>query len=170
LSCTAITTCSRARYPYRNPSALRRVLCRIVEEVGQHLDQAVGVAQDRCAGCIAFDRQHMPARSEQGLRLLHRTGDEDHRIEHRAVDLDQATRDARDIEQVVDQRGQVADLAADDAAGLPDAVFVGGPESEQLRRRRDRRERIAQLVGEHCQELVLAPVLFLQRLVEAGVL
>ena len=58
----------------------------------------------------------------------------------------------------MEQVGQVADLALDDAGGLLDEGRrrIGPP--QQRRRRHDRRQRVAQLVGEQRQELVLGAV------------
>ena len=71
-------------------------------------------------------------------------------------ELDLAARDARDVEQVVDQARQVPHLALDDRA----LAFAGvdAAQAHQLQRGQDRRQRVAQLVAEHGQELVLGAV------------
>ena len=60
-------------------------------------------------------------------------------------------------------RDQVLDLALDHVAG-PRALRLGQLlQPQQLHGGADRRQRVAQLVGQHRQELVLAPVRLLQR-------
>ena len=66
-------------------------------------------------------------------------------------------RDARDVEQVVDQADQMLDLALDDRRA-PRLAGLDAAQSHQLQRRQDRRQRIAQLVTEHREELVLRAV------------
>ena len=67
-------------------------------------------------------------------------------------ELDLAARDARDVEQVVDEPGEVVDLALDDLATRGSSSPA---HAHQLERGDDRRERIAELVAEHREELVL---------------
>ena len=81
-----------------------------------------------------------------------------------AVQRDLALRDARHVEQIVDEAGEVRDLPLDDLAHPGDARVVRRHLVEHLRGRDDRRERIAQLVRQHREELVLAPVRFLELL------
>ena len=64
--------------------------------------------------------------------------------------------DARDVEQVVDHAREVRDLALDDAGARRVARAVAA--RHHLERGDDRRERIAQLVAEHREELVLRAV------------
>ncbi len=99
------------------------------------------------------ERQRVP------LGLDERAGHLD-RLGHRGVDLDalalqrDATlTDARDVEQVVDEPAHVIDLPLDDAALA--LARIGMAHAQELQRRQDRRQRVAQLVPEHGQELVL---------------
>ncbi len=57
------------------------------------------------------------------------------------------------VEQIVDQAHHVPDLAIDDRALV--ARELAALDLHQMQRRDDRRERIAQLVAEHREELVL---------------
>src|SRR4051812_39034002 len=90
----------------------------------------------------------------------------DHRAEaHQlAADRELAARDARDVEEIVDEPRHLVDLAVDHRARpfelRREAALLG----EQRDRVADRRERVAQLVRQHGEELVLAPVGFAQRL------
>jgi hypothetical protein len=74
------------------------------------------------------------------------------------VQLDLVPSDARDIEQVVDQPRQVRCLPLQDAAHLPDGRRLVRPGAKNRRDVEDRGERIAQLVRQHGEKLVLAPV------------
>jgi hypothetical protein len=67
-------------------------------------------------------------------------------------------RDARDVEQVVDEARHVAYLAADDGAALAHPGFVQAADAQQVGGGADRRQRVAQLVRQHREEFVLAPV------------
>jgi hypothetical protein len=64
--------------------------------------------------------------------------------------------DARYIEQIVDQTRQVRHLALDD--GLHLGQFALRKSAQQCCRRADRRQGVAQLVGQHGQKFQLLPV------------
>ena len=78
--------------------------------------------------------------------------------------LDLAQRDARNVEQIVDQPRELRRLTSDDISGLDDRLVRRLAHLYDLGRERDRGQRIAQLVGQHRQELVLAPIDVLKRL------
>jgi hypothetical protein len=150
--------------PDLDPDAAARigVLGGVVEQVGEHLGQAhaVGLQDQRFFG--QGHRQLVAGAFDRQLAGLDRAVDDlgDRRALQPQVDL--AARDARHFHQVVDQPDDLAHLAPDHldhAVGLAPAV---GP-AHQLHRVGDRRQRIAQLVGQGRQELVLAAVGFLQR-------
>ena len=65
--------------------------------------------------------------------------------------------DAGDVEQVVDEPGELPDLPLDDVA-RPAAVLLVGGHLQDGHGVVDRRQRVPQLVGEHRQELVLVAV------------
>ena len=75
-------------------------------------------------------------------------------------------RDARDVEQVVEQPRHLPHLPLDDAADVAQRGVVGQRQAQRRHAAADRRQRVAQLVGEHGQELVLAAVAVAQRLLE----
>lgn len=72
--------------------------------------------------------------------------------------LDAAARDSRHVEQVVDEAGQMRQLATHDGQLVVERLAALASDTDELKRGHDRRKRIAQLVGEHRQKLVLAPV------------
>ena len=85
------------------------------------------------------------------------TADDRREVERLLAELDLAPRDAGDVQQVVDQPGQVPDLPLDDLLG-PFELLLRLQLAEELDGVADRRQRVPQLVGEHRQELVLAAV------------
>src|SRR5690606_24333742 len=72
-------------------------------------------------------------------------------------------RDPRGIEQIVDEPRQMLQLPLDHPAELVE-LLVGRQTAEQLRRGHQRCERVAQLVREQREELVLAPIRALELL------
>ena len=83
--------------------------------------------------------------------------------------LDHAARDARDLEQVVDQAHEMVHLALHDVCDLRRRGI--GRAARILSRceaGEQRRQRIAQLVAERGQELVLAPIGVAKRLVRSA--
>ena len=71
---------------------------------------------------------------------------------------DLPARHAGDLHEVLDEAPEVPDLALDDLASPPRVVRRRGRRLEELRGDADRGERVAQLVRERGEELVLAPV------------
>ena len=72
--------------------------------------------------------------------------------------LDRSSRDARDFEQVVEQSRQKTHLAIDGLSRLVDHRVPGIGATDDLHGDLDRRERVAQLVREHGEKLVLGLV------------
>ncbi len=136
----------------------RCVLGRIGQHVGHHLHQARLVTEHRDAGRRQAHGERLRARVDRRAHLLDRFFDDGARRHARLAQRDQATRHARDVEQIVHQPRHVAHLAADDGAALVHPARIDVAEPEQLGRGADRRERIAQLVREHRQEFILAAV------------
>ena len=90
------------------------------------------------------------------LGELERARDHVAQVDTLAAQLDLARGDARDVEQIVDHAREVRDLALDDAP-LARIGRLVAPRHD-LERGDDRRERVAQLVAEHGEELVLGAV------------
>jgi len=95
------------------------------------------------------------ARRDQGLRLFQRLPDHLIYGDWQEGERHQPVGHARRIEQVIDQAAHMRGLAPNDRTGLGDAGPVQMDQSQQVRGAGDRRQRIAQLVGEHGQEFVL---------------
>ena len=81
-----------------------------------------------------------------------------------APELHLVPADPGDVEQVVDEPDHVPELPLHHVAGLGDGVGVARRQPHHLQAVADRGERVAQLVGEQREELVLPPVGLLQRL------
>jgi hypothetical protein len=133
----------------------RRVLGRVVEQVDQHLDQARAVALDRHRLRRQVHRQRVAAFLDVRARLFHRRDRDLVQVKDLVFQFHQSARHARDVEQVVHQFRHVAHLARDDVAGLQTQAFAHFRQPQQLGGAGDRRQRIAQLVRQHRQELVL---------------
>ena len=81
-------------------------------------------------------------------------GDDVPQVDFLQIQRDASARDSGDVEKIVEQAGHVRDLAADHIVRALDDGALLAEALEQLERRAHGRERIAQLVGEHRQELV----------------
>ncbi len=99
-----------------------------------------------------------------GLRRLDGAADDGGEIDALLAQVDLAARDARHFHEVVHEPDHVVDLPVHHVvhAARDGAVVAGEP--QDLQRVVNRRERRAQLVRERRQELVLAPIGFLERL------
>jgi len=79
-------------------------------------------------------------------------------VDELALEHDFALRDAADVQEIVDHAAEVTQLPIDDLV-LPSASVVArGVVGEDGERVLDRRQRVAQLVAEHREKLVLAAV------------
>ena len=120
---------------------------------GRRASAAPGLQAASAAGGRAARAARWPSR-----RALASTVRE---LDGLAAQLDLAACDARHVQQVVDQPHQVVDLALDDL--LLARRLVGSPRSLiRPQRGDDRRQRVAQFVAEHRQELVLHPARLLR--------
>ena len=147
-------------------AAVVGVFRRVVQQIREHLREPHRVAGDadrrrirsrrgsRDAGCRAPGRL-------VSIAALTMRGE----IERLLLDLDDAARDARHLEQVVDQAVEVVDLPLHHRARRRGAgVFERARQFQDLEAVHDRRERVAQLVAERGEELVLAAIGGAQRL------
>ena len=150
--------------PHRDvdPAARRRVLQGVVEQVGHDLldPGAVGVHPDLLQVALDLVVQEAIAAAPGLDHRRHHRG----QVERLALQPDLAAGDAPDLEQVVHQARHLLDLAGEDRADGLDHVGPARRRLEQVRGVRHRGERVAQLVAEHRQELVLGAVGGAQRL------
>ncbi len=127
------------------------VLGGVRQQVGQHLREARRIGVDHQAPGGNRDVQDLPLPLEDRARQLDGTAGDLGQFDPFLPKFDLPVRDPRDVEQVVDEPHQALDLSLDDVLLARRLIL----EAHQLQRRQDRRQRIAQLVAEHGQELVL---------------
>ena len=139
-------------------AARRRVLGGVIQDVRDHLHQARTVARHVQRLLPLLYPQLVALHVEQRAHLFDGAVDDCGDVEVFLLDLGQAAGDARDVQQVVHQVGHVLGLAHDDVAGVARALRVERAALQELGGGRDRRQRVAQLVRQHRQELVLLAV------------
>ncbi len=140
-----------------HPTALRRELHRVAEQVPHHLLETVGIAADRADRRGGHRLQPDVLGCRRGPDAVHRLLDHESHIHRLDGQTDLAGLDARDVEQVVHQADLGGDVSQDDLQRAPRLLGVevapledGGPAVHRI-------ERGAQLVREGGQELVLGP-------------
>ena len=151
----------------RDLAAVVGVLGGVVEQVGENLGEPRKIAPDAHRLRRRAHRERVAARVDERPRGLDGDADDFGDVDRFELELDLPVRDPRHVEKVVDQAAQLLDLAIEhvprpfDLRRIPGAQHVNGIG--------DRRQRIAELVREHRQELVLPPVLVAHLLVEERV-
>ena len=146
----------------RDASPLRRELDRVVQQVGDHLSEPRGIGLDEERLLGDFDGELLsPLRDHVAPGVDRRVHDA---LQGHGAPLepDLPAGDPRNVQEIVHEPRQVLRLAADDLPRLRDQPGIVVP--EELDCMQDRGERIAQLVREHREELVLAAVRFDQLL------
>ena len=144
------------RDPDRAPG--RRVLGGVVHQVGEHLLKPDRVAEHGHGSVRKRQVELLLLRVELGPLGLDREADCGSQVHGRPLELDAAAGDARHVEQVVEQPREVVRLAAHHAARALRARLERGARVDERDRVHDHGERVAQLVGQHGEELVLAAV------------
>ena len=165
LSLTRMTTCSPSRC----------AVSKILPPLSVYLAALVSRFRTICSTRVGVDvdRQRAPSRSTTLSVCLRSSmsGRADSiawsRIEPRVHAMlsepNLAARDAGDIEQVVDEPDELSHLPLDDVARPVAALLVGG-QLEDGHGVVDGGERVAELVGQHGQELILAAVVLAEGL------
>ena len=136
-------------------AAIRSVLGRVVDEVADGLLQPHRVAVHGHGVVGQPDLDRLLLGGDPDVLRLDRRGHDVPEIHERGVQLDAAAGDAGDVEQVVQQGRQVLGLALEHRNRAFQVGREPGAQLEDLHRVDDHAERIAQLVGQHRQELVL---------------
>ncbi len=140
----------------RDRAVDRRVLDRVDHQVGDDLLEARGVGlQPRRLQILDDAMLTEPAAAAQrGERLRGRRG----KVEGAQLEDNFAHDGAAGVEKVVGEAREVLGLPADDAARARRVFGADAGMIEQARRVHDRAERVAQLVAEQGEELVLGAV------------
>jgi hypothetical protein len=150
----------------RPPSG--RVLGGVVHEVADDLREPRLIARhpDRIGGQL--DAQIVVRSVDRGLPELEGGLDHGAQVEAVAAQFDLAGGDSRDVEQVVDQLDEQAALPVHHAEHAIPRRRLGRAVQQDLEPVAERAQRVAQLVREGRQELVLAPVGLAKRLFGGG--
>ena len=153
--------------PHADGPTRRRVLHRVGHQIQDDLVEAygIGIDADLVELCVDDVAAGGGAAAHHAERLLDRL----RQAHGPALEHDLAGPHARGIEQIVDEPPEVNDLTLDDVARLPD-VADGARDVEHLRRAGDGGQRIAKLVAEHREEVILRAVGGLRLLKQQGAL
>jgi hypothetical protein len=134
-------------------AAAWRVLDGVRKQVREHLFEPLLVPVDQQRWLCAVKIVRKPLFARAGLQGFEGAPRHLDQVELLALELHFAMRDARDVQQVIDQPTQVARLPLDDRSLFGGSVTVELL-VEQRDGKRDRSERVAQLVTQHCQKRV----------------
>jgi hypothetical protein len=147
-----------------------RVLRRVGEQVDQHLRQPKRIGDERHRPVGHRHRQSVRFRVDRRTHGLHRRVDDRLPVDARAAQLQLAARDARKLEEIVEQEPHDVRLAVDQLAAF-DHLRAGQLRArQQVRRREDRREGIAKLVRERREEAILQAIGAVQLLLDQNLL
>jgi hypothetical protein len=153
------TTASATRRDDADGPARLGIFDGVVEKIGEDLREAhrIGVDVERFGR--RRHRQGMAAAFERGLRGFDGVGDGVAQIDARPAQLDLPARDARHLKQIVDQPDEMLRLTVDHAEELATAaVALRRFALQHIDGVADRRERIAQLMRQRRQKLILAAI------------
>jgi hypothetical protein len=139
------------------------VLDGVVEQVAQRLGQPGPVRVHVHRLVRQRHRQLLPLLPGQRLTRFQGTAHHGGQADPLLADGDLAPADAADVEQVVHEPAEVVQLPLHHDARLVDRLAVAARQPHDLQAVAQRRQRVAQLVGEHGEELGLAAVLLPQR-------
>ena len=135
--------------------AFGRVLGGVGEQVGDDLLGARGIGEERHRLVGHVDRQLVLLLVHDRPHSVGGAADDRQDIDVFLLEGDLIAVDARNIEQIVDEPREVLRLAVDDVEQfLAGSIWRNAAEVDGVA---DGGERVAQLVGEHGQELVLLP-------------
>jgi hypothetical protein len=123
-------------------AAARRVLGRVVEEVREDLRDADRIGLELHRRARQLDDELVSGLVDEGAARLDRVVDDGAQIDALLPQLDLVARDAREVEQVVDEPHHVPDLTLHHPARRRERRRVG-VEPEDLEARAHGRERVA---------------------------
>ncbi len=140
------------------------VLRAVVEQVGEDLCEPRAIRFDPHRGRGLGNLESMAGLCDHRTARFSGILNRRRQVHRRALQLHLAGRNPRDVEQVVDQPHHLADLPLHDRARAGDRLGVVFRHAHDVESRADRRQRVAELVGERGEEFVLAAIGLLQRL------
>ena len=133
----------------------------VVQQVAEHLRQPLRVAVHAGRPRRELGAQALSLGVDRMAAGIDRLGDDEAEVERAALEAELAGADARAVEQVVDQARHVRRLALDDLVLGGANGVVGLGVLERRRRHADRRQRVAQRVRRHRDEVDLPVMRFL---------
>src|SRR5438309_5315885 len=143
---------------YQDPAANVGVLGGVVQQIGEDLREPGGIGEEHHGLGRQIERNPVAALVDERARALDRLLDHGAQEERLLAKLDLPAGDARDVEEIVDQPRHVLDLSLDDLAGPRHAALLALVDAHDPQRGRHRCERIPELVAEHREKLILAPI------------
>ena len=142
----------------------RSELRGVLQQVGEHLRKARGVHVQNPVRPVQFDVQLEVAGIDGRTVGLDGAPDDGRQRRRLGAQLDLSGGDARDIQQIVDEADHVAHLTLHHRAHALRESRLTLRALQQLDTGTNRNEWIAQLVGQHGNELILAAIGFAQLL------
>ena len=142
----------------------------VVQEIGEYLYQSDPIAFDEQRLRREINAETLIAMSNPDLAHLQGRFDDLAEVDLLLVQLNVAAAHARDVEQVLDQTRQVRELAVHHRERTVGGNRIIAPFHEQVDAGAQGRQRIAQLVGQGRQELVLAAIGLPQLLLSSAAL
>ena len=146
----------------RDATARLHELRGVVQDVPDDLHQAGRIAVDAEQILRQVERERVAAGVDQRTSGLDSSGDDGIDQHPLPLQRNHPPRDARHVEQVVDETHQMLHLPLDDLARAHGLCLGQVPFPQQLNSRANGRQRIPELVSQNRQELVLVTVRFLE--------
>ena len=134
------------------------VLCGVGEQVGEHLGEPNRVTRNDDWFIRHIDRQFVSRSVHSRTARVDGRTDDGREIERLFLQVDHASRNARDFEQIVHKSNEVADLAFHDCRHPGGRRILDASQFEQLQSGQQWSKRIAQLVTKCREEFILALV------------
>jgi hypothetical protein len=141
------------RHLHPDRAARGRVLHRVVEEIGDDLLEAGRIAVDHRGGRRNVEPMSRRAGRECGDTVL----DQLAQVDDAWLELEPAGGQPGNVEEIVDQAGEMSHLASDDLPELYRALVLLH-HVQDADGAGDGSQRVAQFVAQHREELVLGPV------------
>jgi hypothetical protein len=148
-------------------SARLGALGGVDQQIREDLRQPHGIAVDHQPFAWHVDGERVRTLLEERAGHLDGLGEHGRKLQWLLLEPHLAARDARDVEQVVDEPAEVPHLPLDH---LVLALIPSAAQLHELQGGEDGRQRVAQLMAEQGEELVLAAIGLARLAVEAGVL
>ena len=135
-------------------SVRRRVFRRVVEQVHEYLDRRIDVAVDGQRRLRQVHLESVPVLLQQRTAGLDRARENVVQVDRAPLHAEAAARHAIDVEQLVDDARELHALPVDGLAHRFEHRIAHALASHERHGIADRRQRIAQFVREHRDELV----------------